>query len=683
VTFTGILMLSNMHPVKKLLFLGASLFCPQLQHIQAQVADYNNFEKRKEIAIAELKNFPKADTNRVSALVNIFGMAMFLKQKEEVMPYCMEAFAISRKINYAKGLAHCYLNMGFFYKSSLDHRKAQIYLDSVIYVAANSQDRKILELKAQACQSKGQIYYEEENYYPALNYFLEAIKYAEFSPRRRVMMQNTFITEIYMALNNLEKAEEYAQKNIALSEKDTNAIADATAYFPFIDICITKNDLPLAISYLDKISKIMPDPKEILVNFGYYNRRGRVNYQQKNYKSALMYYQLAYKYAQMSGHKSSIGTALGFLSETSLKLGNREDAKNYALQSLALSTEENTKTGKVDALLNLSEYYNTTDNTKDAFTTLQQAMRLKDSLVTETNVKQINLLGAFYEFEKQQNEISRLQNEKAIQAVSVKQKSVLNKVFVASILGLLVLGYLGYSNFKKRQQLAKHQQELQNQKIIDLEKNKQLLTVEAMVKGQEEERSRIAKDLHDGLGSLLSGAKLSFINVQETLQLPDLGKASYEKSLSLLDNAIVDLRKVAQNLMPEAMAKFGLHEALKDFINSIQTSSAAKIVYQQFGEQRKFDSMAEIFIYRIIQELVNNALKHANSSQIIVQLIISSRKVEIAVEDNGKGFDKENLAFTKGAGMANIRYRVQYFNGIYDIITAPGKGTSVNIELIA
>ncbi len=664
----------------KLLFL---LLYLHVQAIQAQVTDHADFEKRKAIAIAELKNFPRIDTSRVNALVNVFGIASFLKQKQEVMPYCMEAFAISRKLNYAKGLAHCYLNMGFFYKSSLDHSRAQTYLDSVIYVAANSKDKKILELQAQACQSKGQIYYEEENYYPALNYFLEALKYAAFSTKRRVMIQNTFVTEIYMALHNLEKAEEYAKKNIALSEKDTDVITDATVYFPFIDICITKNDFQQATAYLDKISKAMPHPKEILVNYGYYEKRGRLNYLQKKYKPALMYYQLAHKNALLSGHKTSISAALGFLSATSLKLGNYEAAKNYALQALSLAGEVTATTNKINALLHLADYYNTTGNPKEAFTVLQHAMQLKDSLITETNTKQVNVLGAFYEFEEQQKEISKLQNEKAMQAVSVQQKSILNKVFIASIAGLLVLGYLGYSNFTKRQQIAKQQQAFQHQKIADLEKSKQLLAVDAMLKGQEDERSRIAKDLHDGLGSLLSGTKLSFINVQEVLPMTNSGKLLYEKSLGLLDNAIVDLRKVAQNLMPEALVKFGLIDALKDFINTIQHSAGGKIVFQQFGEQRKLDNTAEIFTYRIIQELVNNAIKHADAGQIFIQLVIRSQKIEIAVEDNGKGFNADNLALTKGAGMANIKYRVQYLNGTCDIVTSPGKGTSVNIELIA
>ncbi|MES1216238.1 MAG: sensor histidine kinase [Bacteroidota bacterium] len=204
-----------------------------------------------------------------------------------------------------------------------------------------------------------------------------------------------------------------------------------------------------------------------------------------------------------------------------------------------------------------------------------------------------------------------------------------------------------------------------------------------MLKGQEEERSRIAKDLHDGLGGMLSGVKLSFINMKENMILPAENVTGFERSIRMLDNTIAELRKVAHNLMPETLARFGLDEALKDFCNSIQTSSGIKVIYQQLGDNRKLSTQAEISVYRIVQELVNNALKYAEAKQILVQLTKDHIKTCITVEDNGKGFDVNTLDMTKGAGFTNIKYRVNYFKGTLDINSQPGNGTSVNIELIA
>ena len=159
-------------------------------------------------------------------------------------------------------------------------------------------------------------------------------------------------------------------------------------------------------------------------------------------------------------------------------------------------------------------------------------------------------------------------------------------------------------------------------------------------------------------------------------------KTQFEKSLSMLDNTIGDLRKVAQNLMPEALVKFGLHEALRDFCGSMQSSTGIKILYLQFGENRKLENTAEVYIYRIIQELVNNSVKHAGATEIIAQLTMSGIKTNITVEDNGKGFDINKLKGVKGSGIANINYRVQYLNGTSDFVSIPGNGTSVNIQLM-
>ena len=290
-------------------------------------------------------------------------------------------------------------------------------------------------------------------------------------------------------------------------------------------------------------------------------------------------------------------------------------------------------------------------------------------------VKNVTSFEKRYETQKKETEITKLNSEN-------KQKSTLNKILIGSAIGIALFSLLGFRNFKNIQKVSTQQQELQKQKITELEKDKQLLAIDAMLQGQEEERSRIAKDLHDGLGGMLSGTKLSFINMKENLVLTPENAILFDKSISMLDNTIADLRKVAHNLMPEALVKFGLQDAVRDFCNSIQTSTNLKVLYQPLGENRKLSNTAEVFIYRIIQELVNNVIKHANASQIIVQLTTNNNKVGIAVEDDGKGFDMNVITNNKGAGMDNIKYRVHYFNGTIDTVTSVGNGTSVNIELV-
>lgn len=295
---------------------------------------------------------------------------------------------------------------------------------------------------------------------------------------------------------------------------------------------------------------------------------------------------------------------------------------------------------------------------KNAYENLLINFKLKDSLFSQKN----------------KNAIAKLESEKEVLDLKVKneKKATLNKILIGASIALLLIGFLGYRNFRNKQKL-------QTLKITELEKDKQLLAIDAMLKGQEEERGRIAKDLHDGLGGLLSGTKLSFTNMKENLILTPENALQFEKSLDMLDTTIADLRKVAHNLMPEALVKFGLDEALRDFCNTIQLSSNKTIDYQKMGINRKIDNTSETFIYRIIQELVNNAIKHANAKEILVQLTFENNKILITVEDDGNGYDQKKTS--KGDGLGNIAYRVNYLKGKIDTQTSPNKGTSVNIEL--
>jgi two-component system, NarL family, sensor kinase len=644
---------------------------------------FSDFEKRKNKAVSELKKFTSPDTARVNALVRIFKNASFLKEDVEVKPYCDEALAISRKLNYSEGLAKCYCFMGGFFKSSSDPLKAQIYFDSVIQLSNNVNDTTLFKQKAFAQRFKGMIYYDQENYYEALNYLFEALKYYEYHSDIVTFSTYKTIGNIYIALNNFEQAGFYAKKNIELAEKKFSTQEQIQAYLSLIDIAVPKGQLHLAMYYLDKIKPYIPDSVQMMYNYGYYQNRGRVSYLLQQYDSSFLYYQQAYKYAEFSKHNFNINNALYYLSLTALKLGKKDIAKKYAEENLVLAEKANSREAKINALLNLSDYYHATGNQGNAFDLLQQATQLKDSLLSETNVKQMNTLAAVYENDKKQKEILQLQSEKQIQETTVNKKSTLNMIFIAIIIGLLFFGYLAYLNFRSRQKIGQQQQKIQQQQISELEKDRQLLIVDAMLKGQEDERSRIAKDLHDGLGGMLSGVKLSFINIKQKAALSAEYINGFEQSVKLLDNTIGELRKVAHNLMPEVLIRFGLDEALKEYCSSIQTSSNIAVIYQRFGKERKLSRQAEINIYRIVQELVNNALKHAGAKQIIVQLTKSPGKTSITVEDDGKGFDVKTSRQKKGAGMSNIEYRVNYFKGSFDIVSEPDNGTSVNIELMA
>jgi len=311
---------------------------------------------------------------------------------------------------------------------------------------------------------------------------------------------------------------------------------------------------------------------------------------------------------------------------------------------------------------------------------LSKRIEISDSLFKSETSEKVAEVEAKYQDEKKQEEILHLEKDKKIQALSIKQKSTLNYVLTGSVAVLLILGFLVYRNFGHRQRLARQQGELQQQLIRELEKDKQLVAVDSLLKGQEDERSRLAKDLHDGLGGLLSGVKFSLSNMKDNLILTPDNMAVFERSLDMIDTSIRELRRVAHNMMPEMLTQFGLDEALREYCHKINTAKILTVKYQSLGMAERVDKSIEIIIYRIVQELLNNTLKHAGATETFVQLIREGARLNIVVEDNGRGFAVDNVDNNKGAGLGNVRSRVEYLKGQLDIHSEPGKGTLVNIE---
>jgi two-component system, NarL family, sensor kinase len=538
--------------------------------------------------------------------------------------------------------------------------------------------------KADCLTGKGLLSAKSYKYQESIQLYLEAITGIE---NLKGTAKNNYLATLYAdiasnyyELEQFENALKYDKSGLPYLDKNTGTTNYVVGHLFVADDFSALSQFDSSSVYLEKVRSIVLQLDKPTLNVRFYYILGGIYRKKKEWGKALISYQKANEAAKKMNDGFQITNSEEGIAACYLNTGNLNQAREFALHVFSESKRINVPFLKAQALQLLAEVEEKAGNTDKAFQYQKQFIAVSDSVKKEKVQRQMNETEVKYQTEKKQNEILQLQKDKLSQSLSIKQKSTLNYFLIGSLTALLVVGFLGYRNFRNRQQLAKQQDELQMQRIRELEKDKQLVAVDAMLQGQEEERSRLAKDLHDGLGGLLSGVKFSLSNMKDNLIITPDNMRVFERSLDMLDTSIKELRRVAHNMMPELLTKFGLDEAVKEYCNSINAASLFSVKYQSIGMDARIEKSAEIIIYRIIQELLNNIMKHAAATEVMVQLIKEEGRLGIMVEDNGKGFDAALLNNNKGAGLTSIQSRVDYLKGQLDIHSEPGKGTLVNIE---
>ncbi|MFN3488880.1 MAG: sensor histidine kinase [Emticicia sp.] len=235
-----------------------------------------------------------------------------------------------------------------------------------------------------------------------------------------------------------------------------------------------------------------------------------------------------------------------------------------------------------------------------------------------------------------------------------------------------------------QQQQLKQKYE-QQKAMQDLKSEMQRQMLESALEVQEVERVRIAKDLHDEVGAMLSVTKMSFNQLLRKLDsAEDLAKMG-KQTRELLEQSISQVRRISKELVPSTLEEFGLILSIDEFIQKVHLASTTSFTFSHEGiaEKQRFDKKIELTIYRLIQELVNNALKHAEAQEITLKLTIEDNKIIFIFTDNGKGFDFAAIRNNpkSGLGLRNMESRLSVINGAIDIQSSIGKGTTTTIEI--
>ncbi|MGQ0739440.1 MAG: tetratricopeptide repeat protein [Bacteroidota bacterium] len=301
-----------------------------------------------------------------------------------------------------------------------------------------------------------------------------------------------------------------------------------------------------------------------------------------------------------------------------------------------------------------------------AFEYFNKRTALRDSLFTLEKTKEIQKLNSQYETARKEQQIQSQQNRIRLQ----------NYLFIG-IGGLMLLaGLLAYSQYKRYR--LKKESQLQAEIL-----KQQEMKARAILEAEENERQRIAKDLHDGVGQMMSAAKMNLSAIESEIKFTDESqKKGFEKIIGLVDESCKEVRTVSHIMMPNALLKNNLSAAIHDFINKLSNKSLRVHVYTE-GLDEKIDSNVETVLYRVIQECVHNAIKHAGASTLDISLIRDKEGISGTIEDNGKGFDPADKDNFEGIGLKNITTRIEYLKGTVDFDSAPGRGTVIALHVPA
>lgn len=336
---------------------------------------------------------------------------------------------------------------------------------------------------------------------------------------------------------------------------------------------------------------------------------------------------------------------------------------------------------KLDLLKSLSEYHLKNEDYKQALLYSNQYSKLNDSILNKQRVTAINNLTVKYETREKAREIETLEQQKELaQSVNSQQRRALY-VLGAGMLLLAITTYFIVQFFRQRIKATRiinsQRDKIDKQKIKDLENDVKINSMQSVIEGQELERERIAKDLHDSLGGLLSAIKLQFEKVRGDSNFEE--DEDFNNAQGLLDTAVDEVRTISRNLQPGSLNDMGLVAAINDLVNRYVGEAYPEIDFQHYNITKDLDNMFATSIYRIIQELLNNAIKYANANEILIQLNREEDEIIISVEDDGVGFNTKS--FEKGMGLENVQSRVKYLKGDLQIDSQENIGTSYLIHV--
>ncbi len=653
--------------------------------LSLSISAQNGMEQQIDSLENELKT-ARADTTKVNImclLTRAYGGVDSVKTFQRGF----EALKTSKEISYEKGIMDAHIALGGGYMDYFDLAKAEEHLKKGIEQAdkmiAKDPSRTNLKLWIRGNYNLGVTYGYQGDHDAEIAYARKTIPVAEqIGDTIFVAVAHTNLAIKYLDFERYPESYENFMKSGALYEQLNepddfvyDGLYFAELLYEMDSLSKMKKILTKVKTYLDKV------PNSVNWHL-YYAHRGMYLTGTGKFEEAIASYDKSAVLLKKTNRKVKIFLIelLEKYAKTYYKMGDLVKAKEQMRRFQDIALKSKNKQHLFEAHSKLARYEAESKNFKEAYSNLTEAIKISDILVIERTQENMRRLELQYQTAQKEKEILALKNEKNETALALEKKRSQTYLMRATISAMALFLFMGYLFYRKKIRKAKVKESRQEEEVNLLKQEQQNKVFSAMIEGQEKERKRLAIDLHDGLGGRLSGISLNLskLDKDEPKQYP---KKQLKKVMKDLDDSLTELRNIARNMMPETIVKYGLRAALKDYCSSM-TGSDTKVTLQFYGSDKAIDIHQQVTIYRVIQELINNAIKHAKATEVLVQYMRDGNNVDITVEDNGIGIDKEVLENEgSGMGLSNLRTRVAYLKGDLDFHTQKNEGTTVNVHI--
>ncbi len=594
--------------------------------------------------------------------------------------YCEEMVMLATASGDQLIIANALRISGSQASNNTDYPNAFAFLGRAIELSGKIPSIEGRTALAGSLLSLGAVYHGSGDFEPALSLYFESESiYMRLHDNEGLIRVYSSLGDLYDKLQQPEKRKIYNEKAFKLASATNNVTAKCKAFTARANNLANEEQYTEAIELYNKSLILARSINDLHLMHTIFYDLGFTYSRQENYQQALVMYTKSLEAARENNSLADEGDALYKVGLMWYYLGNLDKARVTLSQAMGIAgrlQSDILKRNVLDVLYSVEE---TAGDYKKAYGYLNQYVDIIYTIFSHEDQQQANYLNARFKAAERDHQISELESEKLIQQLKLRRQQTWLAGLLVVLTMAILLVILISRNFRYKRNITEQHLKLKEQQLSELRKERELLATRSVLQGEESERSRMARDLHDGLGGLLSGVKINLSSMKGNSIITSENAEAFDHAIRLLDTSIGELRRVAHNLMPETLNHYGLKTALNDFVNEIGNSPSTALNFRFFGDDIRYNTQLELTVYRIAQELVNNALKHSGAATIDLQLIASSDRICIQVVDNGRGFIPFD-AGNNGKGLVTIRERVQAFNGRFELESKPGDGTEISIE---